>query len=126
MIVLNFSHPLTGAQRAQIESLAGTEIETVLECQAFFATGKPFAEQVTALVSGLGLTSAQWQGEPILVNPPALAPAAAVLVAELHGRMGHFPPVVRLRPVPDALPPRYEVAEIINLQAVRDSARTRR
>jgi len=49
-----------------------------------------------------------------------------VLLAELHGRMGYFPPIVRLRPVPNALPPRFEVAEIINLQAVREAARTRR
>ena len=47
-------------------------------------------------------------------------------LAELHGRMGYYPPVVRLRPVPDSLPPRYEVAEILNLQAVRDDARRKR
>ncbi|MGH2522324.1 MAG: CRISPR-associated protein Csx15, partial [Anaerolineales bacterium] len=45
---------------------------------------------------------------------------------ELHGRMGYFPPLIRLRPVQEALPPRYEVAEILNLQAVRDGARLKR
>jgi hypothetical protein len=40
--------------------------------------------------------------------------------------MGYFPPVVRLRPVAGSLPPRYEVAEILNLQAIRDEARKRR
>jgi hypothetical protein len=34
--------------------------------------------------------------------------------------------VLRLRPVADAVPPQFEVAEIINLQAVRDRARGRR
>jgi hypothetical protein len=48
------------------------------------------------------------------------------VLAELHGRMGYFPPVLRLRPVEQALPPRYELAEVINLQAVRDSARKER
>ncbi len=45
------------------------------------------------------------------------------LLAELHGRMGYFPAIVRIRPVVDSLPPRYEVAEIINLQNVRETAR---
>jgi hypothetical protein len=40
--------------------------------------------------------------------------------------MGYFPAHVRTRPVADALPPRYEVAEILNLQAVRDQARMQR
>jgi hypothetical protein len=33
---------------------------------------------------------------------------------------------VRLRPVENALPPRYEVTEVINLQGVRDNARKKR
>ena len=32
----------------------------------------------------------------------------------------------RQRPEKEALPPRYEVAEILNLQAVRDEARRKR
>ena len=67
-----------------------------------------------------------YQNAPILVNPPSLNFITALLLAELHGRMGYFPPVLRLRPVPDSLPPRYEVAEILNLQAVRDEARRKR
>jgi hypothetical protein len=47
-------------------------------------------------------------------------------LAELHGRMGYFPPILRLRPVEGAIPPRFEVAEIINLQALRDAARKER
>ena len=34
--------------------------------------------------------------------------------AELHGRMRHFPTLLRLRPVPDLIPT-YEVAELLNL-----------
>ena len=47
-------------------------------------------------------------------------------LAELHGRMGYFPASGRRRPLAGSLPPRFEVAEIINLQAVRDQARLRR
>jgi hypothetical protein len=31
-----------------------------------------------------------------------------------------------MRPIPNSVPPEYEVAEIINLQAVRDQARRER
>jgi len=88
--------------------------------------GRPFAEQVRELVEGIGLSSVEWQTVPLIVNPPGYAPAAVALLAELHGRMGYFPAVVRLRPVPDSNPPQFEVAEVINLQAVRDRARGRR
>jgi hypothetical protein len=48
------------------------------------------------------------------------------LLAELHGRMGYIPDCLRLRPVANARPTRYEVAELLDLQAVRDAARTKR
>jgi len=54
------------------------------------------------------------------------APAAFVLLAELHGRIGHFPSLIRLRPLPGSTPTTYEVAELINLQAIREEARGRR
>ncbi|MCS6846984.1 MAG: CRISPR-associated protein Csx15, partial [Anaerolineae bacterium] len=75
---------------------------------------------------GIGLTPQQWQTERILVNLPSLNFIAACLLAELHGRMGYFPTIVRLRQVKDALPPQFEVAEVINLQAPRDEARVLR
>ena len=75
---------------------------------------------------GPGLSPQQWQTETILVNPPSYNFLTAALLAELHGRMGYFPPILRLRPFKDSLPPRFEVAEIINLQHIRDEARTRR
>ena len=66
-----------------------------------------------------------WHKRDILINPPGYAPAAFVLLAELHGRIGHFPVLVRLRPKPGQLTT-YEVAELINLQAIREDARRRR
>jgi len=39
--------------------------------------------------------------------------------------MGHFPAIIRLRPVGGAAQ-EYEVAEVINLQAVCDAARRTR
>jgi hypothetical protein len=78
------------------------------------------------LMAELPLSAEDMQTQPILINPPSLNFITALVLAELHGRMGYFPPVIRLRPVAGSLPPRYEVAEILNLQAVRDAARTAR
>lgn len=126
MILLNFSHPLTPAQRAQIETLTGEPVDRLIDAPAQFDPAQPFADQAAALADACGLAPAEWQTEPLLLVPPALNFIAVTLLAELHGRMGYFAPVVRLRPVAGALPPRYEVAEIINLQKVRDGARNKR
>jgi hypothetical protein len=127
MILLNFSHPLTAAQIAQVEALAGQTLDRVIDAPARFDHGQPFAAQVSALVESVGLSAVEWQTLPILVSPPSLNAIAVTLLAELHGRMGYFLPVLRLRPAEGgALLPTYEVAEIIPLQAVRDAARARR
>lgn len=126
MILINFTHPLTTDQLSELAGLLGQPIDRVLAAPAQLEHGEPFAPQVAALVAQVGLTPNEWQVEPILVNLPSLSAIAALVLAELHGRMGYFPPVVRLRPVAGALPPRYEVAEMLNLQEVRDAARRRR
>jgi len=126
MILLNFSHPLTPDQVAQAEALTNQSISQVIALPVQFDNDQPFLLQLEALMAQLTLSAEQWQNEAILVNPPSLNFITALLLAELHGRMGYFPPVLRLRPVKDSLPPRYEVAEVLNLQAVRDAARKRR
>lgn len=126
MILLNFSHPLTPEQAERVEALTGQTIEQVIALPVQFDNEQPFLPQLAALVAKIPLNSAELQTQPILINPPSLNFITALLLAELHGRMGYFPPVVRLRPILGSLPPRYEVAEVLNLQAVRDLARTAR
>lgn len=126
MLLINFTHPLTPEQQAAVAELAGRPVEAVVDVAVAFDHARPFAEQAADLLDGVGLSAAAWQTEPIVVNPPAYAPIAAVVIAELHGRMGYFPAILRLRPVAGAATPVYEPAEIINLQAVRDAARARR
>lgn len=133
MLLLNFSHPLTPAQLSQLEALIGNHpegtgagVERVIAVPAQFDVAQPFAPQVEALLTQAPLTAEEWQTAPILIVPPALNFITAVLLAELHGRMGYFPAIVRLRPVAESVPPRFEVAEVINLQAVREHARQHR
>ena len=126
MILLNFSHPLISAHLAQVEALTGQPVERVAEIHTQIDPQQPLAPQAAALADQCGLTPAEWQSAPLLVNPPSLNFVAVALLAELHGRCGYFPAHLRLRPVAGSLPPQYEVAEILDLQAIRDTARRKR
>lgn len=126
MILINFSHPLTAEHIEQVEKLTRLPVQQVVDLPVQFDADKPFLPQLEALSSSIPLTPAQLQTERLIVNLPSLNFIAGLVLAELHGRMGYFPPVLRLRPVPDSLPPRYEVVEVLNLQAVRDRSRTLR
>src|SRR2546421_2319726 len=125
MLILNFTHPLTSQQRAQIEALAHTSIEEVRTIPVQIDQAEPLEPQITAIVDAVGLSPEEWQTRPLLINPPGYAPAAFVLLAEMHGRSGHFPALIRLRPRAGAVTT-YEVAELLNLQTIRDAARERR
>jgi|SRR5579884_2589423 len=127
MFILNFGHHLTFEQRAQIETLANTPIEEVRTIDVrkinLVQSLKP---QIISIIDSVGLSSEEWQTRSLLINPPGYAPAALVLLAELHGRIGHFPSLIRLRPIANSTPTTYEVAELINLQTIREEARHRR
>ncbi|HID53250.1 MAG TPA: hypothetical protein EYP41_14610 [Anaerolineae bacterium] len=126
MIILNFTHPLTETQKEQIEAMGGQPVTAVYPIPVQLDNRQPFAPQIAALLNAVPLTPEQWQVEPILINPPAYAPAVAVLLAQIHGRTGCFPAIIRIRPVPGSIPTRYEVAELINLQQLRNAARVNR
>jgi hypothetical protein len=126
MLLLNFTHPIAPDQIARLEEIVGGRIERVIEIKTQIDAQSDLAPQVVALADACQLTPTEWQTMPLLIVPPALNFVAVALVAELHGRCGYFPAHVRTRPVAYALPPRYEIAEIINLQAVRDVARAKR
>jgi hypothetical protein len=124
MLILNFSHPLTDEQCSQVEALAQMAIDDIRTVHVQINQIEPLEPQIRGIVDALQLTSEQWQTRALLINPPGYAPAAFVLLAELHGRIGHFPSLMRLRPKPGPVTA-YEVAELLNLQAIRESARTR-
>jgi len=126
MILINFAHPITDEQRTQIEALTGQPLQYVIDQVVQVDDQQPLAPQVEVLVRAIALNMTAWQSEPIVINPPGYAPVAACLLAILHGLMGHFPATLRIRPVADSNPRRYEVAEVMNLQAVREGVRQRR
>lgn len=126
MIVVNFSHPLTVDQKERIAELAGQPVERVIDVPVHFDEALPFAEQVPSLIAATGLTSEDWQTLPILVNPPSYAPIVATLLAYLHGMLGYFPSVLRIRPERSGSMTAFSVAEILSLQDLRDRARMTR
>ena len=126
MIILNFSHPLTEAQIEQVIHLTGEAPRAIRAIKTQFDLSQDLSPQVVALVDGLEISAEAWQETPWLIVLPSLNFAAAVLLAELHGRIGHFPAILRLRPLQGALVTSFEVAEVINLEAVRAQARQRR
>lgn len=125
MILINFSHPLTDQQLAQVAAFVG-EMPEVRAIDAQIDRERPLADVAVELVDRVGLSPDEWQTTPLLINPPALAPLAVVALAEIHGRAGGFPAIVNIRPVAGSIPTRYEVAEVLNLQALREAARRRR
>ena len=126
MLVVNFSHPLTPEQREQLTAHCQRAIDRVIHVRVHFRQEDPFGPQTVEAVDGAGLSGEEWQTLPLVVVPPSLAPIACACLAELHGRIGYFPPIARLRPRRDATPPVFDVAEVVNLQNLREQARTRR
>jgi len=122
-LLLNFSHPLSREQVRRLQQMLEVESLEVRTIRTVFDPDRPFDEQANELVDSIGLTPEEWQTLPLVINLPGLSVIAAVLLAQLHGRCGYFPAILRVRSVPNCVPPRFEVAEVINLQAVRDAAR---
>jgi len=114
---------LTEQQIERIHSLIDTPVGEVFKLKCKFDHQVSFQKQLVELQSEIPFSSKELQTKPILLVPPALNFIAAMVISDLHGRMGYFPPIIRIRRVENSTPPRYEVAEIINLQDVRDSAR---
>ena len=125
MILLNYAHPLTSEQLDQIAQLLGA-VPDVRDIPVHADRSRPLGEVARELADAAGLAPNAWQTQQLLVNPPGLAPLALALIAEIHGRSGHFPTILNIRPVAESVPLRYELAEIVRLQALRDTARTRR
>jgi len=112
MIILNFAHPLP-ARYAPVGS-APSRPQNV---RVLFDLDQPFTPHLIRLLDELIFPRADgtWVGR-LIVLPSLTYAAADVLVAELHGRMGHFPAILHLRPRAFALATEYHAEEIIYTQ----------
>lgn len=128
MILLNFGHPLPAHTLEAIGAVPdlGTPIDGVITVKVHADNDGHFGSQAASILDSVGWPSDQWQKSLFLVILPGLAPMAAALIAEMHGRCGYFPTCVRLKPAPGAIPPQFIFAEFIRLSTVREEARKRR
>lgn len=124
-LLLNYSHPLSDAQFEAVVAIVGV-ISATRTVATLIDRTRPMADVARDLADAAGLSPDEWQTVPLVINPPALAPVALALTAELHGRCGGFPTIINIRPIEGSMPTRYEVAEVLNLQSMREAARARR
>ena len=122
ILVLNFAHPLTAQQQTQIENLSGTSVEDIITIPTLISEEEPLQPQITSLIDAIDQSTPDWHKRHILINPPGYAPAALLLLAEIHGRIGHFPTLIRMRPKHGSVTT-YQVIDLLNLQTIRDAAR---
>jgi|FLYN01.1.fsa_nt_gi hypothetical protein len=121
MLVLNYGHPLSAEQQEQATKLIGEPLD-IRAISSQIDPQRPMAELARELADAAGLTAEEWTTGDILLNSPGLAPLAVALTAEIHGRRGALPLMLRLRPMPGAVPPRFEVAEVVDLDQLYRSA----
>ena len=84
---------------------------------------EPLAEQVTNAITAAGVSSEAWQTRGVVVALPGMSAAAALVVAEVHGRTGSFPRVVHLVRGEDGI---FHLGEVIDLMTIRGAARQTR
>lgn len=125
VVLINFTHIITPEQITQIHAVSGLTVAEVIDVPVHFDDGQPYGEQIDALLEQAGLTAEEWQTLPLIVNIAAFSPIAAMLLAAIHGRAGFFPSILRLRRASDDAS-RFEVAELIQLQGIRNASRALR
>jgi hypothetical protein len=127
-LILNFSsHPVLPGQQQAILQHMGWPIAEVLSAEVGnIKENSHFVRTALRHIDRLDLTPTEWQTLPLVVLPAGYASLWSAILAELHGRLGYFPDVVRLRPAPAEAEERFEVAEVMRLQDLRNVARGKR
>lgn len=124
ILVINLSHPFSDRDLESIAGLTSLPVGRVVDATVDLSSSRQLGEQVHQLLDGLPLSPRQWQQEALVVNLPGLAVAAAAVLADIHGRRGSFPRVLRMERNPDS--DEFQVVEVVSLQSVRDGARRMR
>jgi hypothetical protein len=121
MTLLNLAEPLSREDVSTIAAMCGRKVRKAIDADAAFATSQPMSAQVRALVDKLGLSAREWENSSLVLCLPADPVAAALIVAEIAGRRGRTPTIVRF--ATDKTTGRREPVETISLHEVRKEAR---
>jgi hypothetical protein len=127
-LIINFSgHPVLPGQQKDIGHMMHWPSPEVINVSlGNVAEDHNFVSTIEKAVEKVALSPEEWQSTPIVVIPAGYSALWSVVLAELHGRLGYFPDVVRLRPASTVSNEKYEVAEIMNLREVRHKSRDKR
>jgi len=120
MILINFGAPFKPLQISQAEAFLHEPITRVVDLRFDVDFDQEMLQQFKKTMGRLKLSHADLTAEPVVVNLPQDNFLAAMALAELHARMGYFPPIIRTRLRASGILPYYEVAEVIDLQAIED------
>jgi hypothetical protein len=123
MILINFSSGLKQDQLKQAEILLREPVDQVINFPIQVDTDMLILPQFKAAMKEFPLSAERIRSEPVAVILPPASYLAALILAEMHAWMDYFPIILRLRLQTYNLLPRYEVAELFDLQNVEDSVR---
>lgn len=121
MIMLNFAEPLTEEAVSAISALSGRTVRRVVNLPPKFADNLPLVPQVRTLLDQAGFSKREWETTSLVVCLPNDPAAAALIVAEVAGRRGRTPSIVRF--IHEGPTGKKEPSEIISLHEVRKEAR---
>lgn len=127
-LILNFSgHPVLDAQKRDIGQMMHWSSSEVINVPiGNVPEDHNFISSIEKAVQKIALSPEEWQSTPVVVIPAGYSQIWSVVMAELHGRLGYFPDVVRLRESSTVSNEKFEVAEIMNLREVRHNSRDKR
>lgn len=124
MTILNLASQLSSDDVSAVAALSGRKPRRVVNVVPNFVESEPLGPQVRELLDGLGFSSADWEKQSIILNLPPDPAASALIVAEIAGRRGRTPSVIRWRTAPGGQG--REPAEVISLHEIRKEARHQR
>ena len=105
MIVLNFSHPLTEEQKAQIESLTGNTTSEVRTIPVQIEQGEPLGPQIVALADASRPLFGGMAKTSLVITPPDSHMPPVCSLQSFMGAWGASHPSYALRPVTRQSPP---------------------
>ena len=120
-LLINCGHPLSGEAAVELANAIG-EFQTIT-VRVQLDVQEPLAEQVADAITAAGVSSETWQTRGVVVALPGMSVAAALVVAEVHGRSGSFPRVVHLVRAEGGT---FHLGDVVDLTITRAVARQTR
>lgn len=123
-VLLNFGHPLHASVVASLSPATEVRVPFNLEMDGVLGTGDQVVEIVNEAARRVAEKGGRLDGTvPVVVGLPGVTEGAALVLTELHGRLGYFPRVLQLRKVDNGT---FRLRGLLDLERLRLEARGRR